>query len=308
MKTLKDTIGNTPLVYLEKYSEKYNAKILVKLESRNPGGSVKDRVALKMIEAALHEGKISTNGTIIEATSGNTGIGLAMVGRVFGLKTVLVMPESLSIERRKLLAAYGADLVLTPASEGISGSVKKAHELLQSTENAYMPDQFSNPQCILAHYEHTAPEIHNSLIDNKLELDLFLSGVGSGGTISGVGRYFKEKVENVSIFAVEPSTSAVLSGKEVGSHGIQGIGAGFIPNNFDSAVVDDILTVSTEDAIFHAKELMQNEGISCGISTGANIAALVHLLQNNSAYHNKTIVTLVPDSIDKYLSTALAEQ
>ncbi len=299
---INSTIGNTPIIYLRKFSELYNASFFLKLESRNPGGSIKDRIALQMVQTAIQEGKVSENGIIVEPTSGNTGIGLAIVAKEFGLTTMLVMPESMSIERRKLLQAYGAELVLTPADQGMSGAVKKAKELVEELENAYMPDQFSNPACVEAHYQNTGPEILDFFVENSLELNAFVAGVGSSGTLSGVGKYLKENISDTHIIAVEPATSAVLSGEPVGKHGIQGIGAGFIPDNFNRDVVDNIYKVTTEKAIEEAQNLMKLEGISCGISTGANLAACIRYAINNP---HKNIVTVAPDAVDKYLSTAL---
>ncbi len=305
MNNLLNEIGNTPIVFLPKISEKYNAKIFVKLEGRNPGGSIKDRVAYQMLKHAVDTGQISEGGTIIEPTSGNTGIGLALVARFFKLKTILVMPETMSLERRKLLAAYGAELVLTPATKGMGGAVEKAIELQATTENSFMPNQFSNPQCIQAHVLTTAPEIDIFMQNNSLNFDAFLAGVGTGGTISGVGRYFKENGKTIQIIAIEPSTSAVLSGKPVGTHGIQGIGAGFVPENFDREVVDSIYKVSTDEAITSAKELMNMEGISCGISSGANLFCAKKYAKANP---DSTILTIIPDALDKYLSTALCAE
>ncbi len=299
---LIQTIGNTPIIYLQKYSQKYNAEIFIKLESTNPGASIKDRIAKQMIIKALQNGNIKEGGTIIEPTSGNTGIGLALCSNQLGLKTILVMPESMSLERRKLLKAYGAELVLTESSKGMTGAGEKAKELIESTPNSFMLDQFSNPECVNVHYETTAPEIENFLLTNSIKLNAFISGVGSSGTISGIGTYFKEKYKSIEIIALEPSTSAVLSGEEKGAHGIQGIGAGFVPKNFKKEVVDEIYKISTEDAIQEAKELMRIEGISCGISTGANMVGVIEYSKKNP---KKTILTIAPDSAEKYLSTGL---
>ncbi len=299
---VQNLIGSTPIVYLEKFSKKYNSEIFLKLESKNAGGSVKDRVAKYMIENALKEGKIQENGTLVEPTSGNTGIGLALLASFYNLKLILVMPESMSIERRKLFKAYGAELVLTKASDGMAGACKKAEEIVTSLENAFMPDQFSNSSCIQAHYENTAVEIENFMQENSIEFDAFFAGVGTGATISGVGKYFKEKHIKTRMIAIEPSTSAVLSGQEKGVHGIQGIGAGFIPMNFHKEYIDEISLVSTDEAIEKAREIMLLDGISCGISTGANMHALVEFAKKNNS---SKLLTIAPDSIDKYLSTAL---
>ncbi len=304
MKRVFSLIGNTSLVYLENFSNKFQAEIFVKLESKNPASSIKDRVAYAMIKDAFDTGKVRENGTIIEATSGNTGIGLAFVAKYFNLKTILVMPDNMSLERRQLLQAFGAKLVLTDASKGMSGALEKAKELTEMTENAYMPDQFSNPQCISAHYEGTAPEIEKDLAKMGLCLDAFIAGVGTSGTISGVGIYFKQRSKKAQIIAVEPSTSAVLSGEKAGPHGIQGIGAGFVPQNYKKDVVDEIIKVSTEEAFEYARMLMNEEGISCGISAGANIAGLVKYAKE---HNNTCLVTVIPDSIEKYLSTDLVK-
>ncbi len=309
--TLIKSVGNTPIVYLPNFSKEYNVNIFLKLEAKNPGGSIKDRVAFRMIANAIKEGKISANGTLIEPTSGNTGIGLALFARFFDLNTILVMPESMSLERRKLLQAYGAKLVLTPAKEGMKGAIEKAIELAKLTENSFLPDQFSNQACVDAHYETTAVEIDNYFTKNNLKLNAFFAGVGTGATISGIGKYYKEKYNNsTQIIALEPSTSAVLSGNAAGSHGIQGIGAGFVPKNFHREVVDNIKQISTETAIEYAKKLMQIEGISCGISTGANIAGLLEYAKENSnksTSQELNLLTIACDSVDKYLSTALCE-
>ncbi len=299
-----DAIGNTPIIFLEKYSQIYNCNLFVKLESSNPAGSIKDRIARRMIEKAVEEGKISDGATIIEPTSGNTGIGLAACAKHFGFRTILTMPESMSLERRKLLKAFGAQIVLTPASKGMSGAVEKAKELLTEIPNSFMPNQFSNPECVFAHYETTAPEIDAFFTAQNIKLDAFITGVGSAGTISGVGKYFKEKYDDIDIIALEPAASAVLSGESANPHGIQGIGAGFIPDNYNSDVVDAIYKIKTEDAYKEAQILMHMEGISCGISTGANI---VGLIQYAKKHPNKNILTVVPDSVEKYLSTPLCD-
>lgn len=303
--TLPMSIGNTPLVYLKKYSEMYSSEIYLKLEYTNPGGSVKDRAALKILQAALAEGKISPNGTIVEPTSGNTGIALALLSSVFNLKTILVMPESMSIERRQILKSFGAELLLTPAGEGMRGAINKAKEVVEKMDNAFMPDQFNNPQCVLAHYENTAPEIERQLTENDSKLDVFFAGVGSGGTVSGVGKYFKEQDYPTTIVAVEPSTSAVLSGGSPSPHTIEGIGAGFIPQNYYKEYIDTVYKVDPKNAFIEARRIMREEGISCGISGGANLAALLAYAKKNP---NKTLVTLIPDGMTKYLSTALIEK
>ncbi len=299
---LSSEIGNTPIVYLEEYSKKYKSNIFVKLECKNPGGSVKDRVAYQMISSALIAQVISQGGTVIEPTSGNTGIGIALISRFFGLKTMLVMPESMSLERRKLLAAYGAELVLTPAELGMPGAIAKAEELVKTTENSFMPDQFNNNVCIETHYLTTAPEIEAFFKEEALKLDAFFAGVGTGATITGIGEYFKDKDEEIDIIAVEPLTSAVLSGEPMGKHGIQGLGAGFVPDNFHREAVDEIYKISTEEAIEEARNLMRIEGISCGISAGANMRALIKYAEKNEG---KTLLTIIPDGVEKYLTTPL---
>lgn len=301
---VQSLIGNTPIVYLKNYSTKYNKEIFLKLEYKNAGGSVKDRVAKYMIEDALKNNYIQKGGTLVEPTSGNTGIGLALLASFYGLKLILVMPESMSLERRKLFLAYGAELVLTKTSEGMTGAINKAKEIVASMQNAFMPDQFSNSACINAHYDNTAKEIDIFMQDNNLKFDAFFAGVGTGATISGIGKYFKEKNYNTKIVSIEPTTSAVLSGQASGVHGIQGIGAGFIPKNYISSVVDDIVQVSTEEALEEARQIMKIEGISCGISTGANMAALLKYSKNNNV---QNLLAISADGVDKYLSTALFE-
>ncbi len=304
--TLTKILGQTPIVYLPTFSKEVDSHVFIKLESKNSGGSIKDRVAYYMLEKAIADGKIATNGTIIEPTSGNTGIGLALYSRFFGLKTILVMPESMSLERRKLLEAYGAKLILTPAKDGMTGSINKAIALQKETENSFLPDQFSNQACVDAHYQNTAKEIDAYFKLHNLHLDSFFAGVGTGATISGVGKYFKEHSPNTKICAIEPSTSSVLSGNRAGTHGIQGIGAGFVPKNFHKEVVDEIKTISTEKAIEYAKKLMAIEGISCGISTGANIAVLMEYAKQ-SKRKGQNLLTIACDAADKYMTTSLFE-
>ena len=296
-------IGNTPLFCPQNFNDKYShgAKILCKLEYLNPAGSAKDRAALYMINDAEEKGIINKDTVIIEPTSGNTGIGLAAIAASRGYKIILTMPESMSIERRKLLAAYGADIVLTDASLGMKGAIDKANELAKSFESSFIPSQFTNPANPKAHESTTGPEIWR---DTEGNIDIFVAGIGTGGTISGVAKYLKEKNPNIQIVGVEPSSSPLISKGKSGSHGIQGIGANFVPENLDKALVDKIKTVSEADAYATAKELARMEGILCGISSGAalHIAAELTRLPENK---NKTIVVLLPDTGDRYLSTPL---
>lgn len=296
-----ELIGNTPLVKINSQSDKFNAQILGKCEFLNPTHSVKDRIASNMIKVALKDGKINNQTTIIEPTSGNTGIGLAMVCAAFKLKLILTMPESMSVERRKLLNALGANLVLTPASLGMNGAVKKAEELQAQTSNSIIIGQFLNKANPQIHYESTAVEIYNQA---NGKIDFFVAAIGTGGTITGVGKYLKEKLPNVKIIAVEPDTSAVLSGKSPGAHKIQGIGAGFIPEVLNTKIYDEVLQVSSENAIITARDLAKNDGLLVGISSGANVYAASQIAKNNP---NKTIVTILCDTGERYLSTELYE-
>ena len=285
---LLDLIGNTPLI-----ESKLNKNIFYKCEFMNLTGSVKDRAALFMIKEALDSKKINKNTHLIEATSGNTGIALSLIANLYNLKLTIIMPESMSIERRKFIKAYGANLILTPAKDGMRGSIEKANELLKE-KNTFLIDQFNNESNILAHYKTTAPEIYNELSD----IDIFIAGVGTGGTISGIGRYLKEKNKKIKIIAIEPQNSAVLSGKNAGIHKIQGIGAGFIPKNFDKNVVDEIITVSDEEAFSEMKSLAK-EGFFVGISSGANVAGAKKI---SKLYPHNKIVTVLADRGERYLS------
>lgn len=300
---ITELIGNTPLLKLDGIKNHYSleADIIAKLESFNPAGSAKDRAALEMILDAERKGLINKDSVIIEPTSGNTGIGLALVAGSRGYKVILTMPESMSIERRKLLQMYGATLVLTDKAEGMPGAIKKAKELAQSTPNSFIPDQFCNPANSAAHYKATGPEIWR---DTDGKVDIFIATVGTGGTVSGVGKYLKEQNPNAEIVAVEPAYSAVLSGEAPGRHGIQGIGAGFIPEIYDSSVVDKIVKVTDEDAFKFAREVVKYENVPVGISSGAAICAAVKLaaLTENKG---KNIVALLVDSGERYLSTTL---
>lgn len=300
---MTDLVGKTPLVRLQKMEELYGLKanLLVKLESENPGGSVKDRIALQMIEAAEREGKLKAGSVIVEATSGNTGIGLAWIGAVKGYSVVLTMPDSMSQERRKLLAAYGAKLVLTPAKEGMKGALAKAHEIVSQEPNAFMPCQFDNPANPQAHRQTTAREI---LADTDKDLAAFIAGVGTGGTITGVGEVLKQEIPGVKVFAVEPSTSPVLSGQEPGPHKIQGIGPGFIPNTLNVKVYDEIIKVDYEDGKRIAKELAEQVGILAGVSSAANVFAAIQVAKRPE-FTGKNVLTLVCDTGERYLSTEL---
>lgn len=300
-KNVTELIGNTPLVKINSLSDEFNAQILGKCEFLNPAHSVKDRIAKNMIETAIKENKINPNTTIIEPTSGNTGIGLAMVCAALKLKLILTMPESMSIERRKLLKALGANLVLTPANLGMSGAVQKADELQSQTANSILIGQFQNPANPQMHYQTTAVEIYEA---TKGKIDFFVAAIGTGGTISGVGKYLKEKIPNIKIIAIEPDTSAILSGKAPGAHKIQGIGAGFIPKALNTKIYDEILQISSDEAIKTARDLAKNDGLLVGISSGANAKATSIIAQKNP---KKTIVTILCDTGERYLSTELYE-
>lgn len=279
------------------------ADILAKLEYQNPGGSVKDRVAIRMIDEAEKAGILHKGDVIIEPTSGNTGIGLACVAAARGYHLIITMPETMSVERRRLLSAYGAELVLTPASKGVKGSIRKTNELAEQL-HAFVPSQFSNPYNPKSHYETTGPEIW---ADTDGKIDVFVAGVGTGGTISGTGRYLKEKNPNIQIVAVEPAGSPVLSDGIPGRHKIQGIGAGFIPETLDMEIYDEILTVTDDDAYQACRELARREGVLCGISSGAALSAAKELAVK-PAYQGKTIVALFPDGGERYLSSGVFDE
>ncbi len=300
-----ETIGNTPLVRFSKYAEKcgINAEILAKLEYRNPAGSAKDRVGFEMLRSAMEEGKINEKSVIIEPTSGNTGIGIASVAAQMGLKVIITMPETMSVERRKLLAAYGAELVLTEGSKGMAGAIEKANELAAEIEGSFIPAQFDNPANADAHYKTTGPEIWS---DTDGEVDIFVAGVGTGGTITGVGRYLKEKNPNVRIIAVEPADSPFLSQGKAGAHGLQGIGAGFVPSILDTNIYDEIITVTTEEAYETARNTVKTEGILIGISSGAALYAATETAKKPENA-GKKIAVLLPDGGERYLSTAMFE-
>jgi len=296
-----ELIGNTPLIRLNRFAGDAQAELVVKMESHNPGASVKDRIAQAMIEAAEEAGVLKDGCTIIEPTSGNTGIGLAMVAAVKGYPIMLVMPESMSIERRKLLQGLGAELVLTPAQDGMEGAVNQARQLAEKIPNSYVPQQFKNSANPQVHYATTAAEIWR---DTDGRLDIFVAGVGTGGTVTGTGRFLKEKDPGIQIVAVEPEESAILSGETAGPHMIQGIGAGFVPDVLDQDVINEVIKVSSAQAIAAAKQLIREEGLMVGISAGANAWAARHLGQQ-PGNQGKRIVTVMCDTSERYLSTLL---
>ena len=304
--SITQLIGNTPLLRLNSYAEKrgLKAEIIAKLEYFNPAGSVKDRVALNMVLDAEERGVLKQGGTIIEPTSGNTGIGLAAIGCARGYKVILTMPETMSAERRALIKAYGAQIVLTDGAKGMRGAIEKAEELAREIAGAFIPDQFSNPANPEAHYLTTAPEIWRDCEGN---VDAFVAGVGTGGTITGVGRYLKERKSGVKIVAVEPAGSPVLSGGAAGPHGIQGIGAGFVPKALDTSVYDEVITVTEEQAYAAGRLLGATEGLLVGISSGAALHAAT-LLSQRAEFAGKSIVVLLPDTGDRYLSTKMFSQ
>ena len=304
--SITELIGNTPIIELKNIEEEFKleAKLFAKVEYFNPAGSVKDRVALAMIEDAEKKGLIKEGATIIEPTSGNTGIGLAMVARTRGYKAVIVMPETMSIERRKLMKAYGAEVVLSEGALGMKGAIAKAIELNKEIPNSFIPSQFDNPANVEAHYKNTGPEIFNALDGN---VDIFVAGVGTGGTITGVGKFLKEKNKDIKVVAVEPESSPVLSKGVSGKHSIQGIGAGFVPSILDRSIIDEIITISNEDAFAFGKLVGRSEGFLVGISSGAALAAAVKLAKDKEN-KGKNIVLVFPDSGDRYLSTSLYEE
>ncbi|MDU5657228.1 cysteine synthase A [Negativicoccus succinicivorans] len=301
--SILDLVGKTPLVELKKWSAKRNlaAQIVVKLERQNPAGSVKDRVALAMIDEAEKDGSLVPGMTIVEPTSGNTGVGLAFAGAVKGYRVILVMPETMSVERRQLAQAYGAEIVLTPGAQGMQGTVDKANELKKELGNVFIPQQFENAANPAMHEATTAREIWE---DTDGHVGAFVAGVGTGGTVTGVGRFLKEKDADVKVFAVEPSTSPLLTEGKAGSHKIQGIGANFIPKVLDQAVYDEVLTVTNEDAIAATQALAREEGILVGVSSGAALAAATALAQRPE-FAGKRIVALLPDTGERYLSLGI---
>ena len=302
-KSLVELIGRTPLLELKNYSEQHDleATLLGKLEYFNPAGSVKDRIAKAMIEDAEEKGLLNPKSVIIEPTSGNTGIGLAAVAAARGYRIILTMPETMSIERRNLLKAYGAEVVVTEGVKGMKGAIEKAKELTQSIPNSFMPGQFDNPANPKVHVATTGPEIWE---DTEGEVDIFVAGVGTGGTISGVGKYLKQKNPKVKIVAVEPFDSPVLSGGKPGPHKIQGIGAGFVPQTLDTAIYDELIPVKNEDAFRAARDIARCEGVLIGISSGAAVWAATELAKRPEN-KGKTIVVLLPDTGERYLSTPL---
>lgn len=296
-------IGNTPLVELTHIEKEFDlkARLIAKLELFNPAGSVKDRVALAMINDAEKRGVLSKESVIIEPTSGNTGIGLASVAAARGYKLIIVMPDSMSVERRQIMKAYGAQLVLSPGAKGMPGAIELANQLAASTPNSFIAGQFVNPANVMAHYTTTGPEIY-SATDGKV--DIFVAGVGTGGTITGTGKYLKEQNSKIKVVAVEPATSPVLSKGVKGPHGIQGIGAGFVPDILDTGIYDEIIPVKDEDAFTYGRLMGKNEGVLVGISSGAALAAAVELAKREENA-GKQIVVLMPDTGDRYLSTKL---
>ena len=301
-----DTIGGTPLVELQNIEKKFNlkAKIIAKVESFNPAGSVKDRIAKAMIEDAEKRGLINKDTVLVEPTSGNTGIGLSMVAASKGMRIILTMPETMSIERRNLLKAYGAELVLTEGAKGMKGAIAKADELAKEIPNSFIPSQFTNPANPNIHYLTTGPEIYE---DAEGDIDYFVAGVGTGGTISGTGKYLKEKKPSIKVVAVEPETSPVLSKGTPGPHKIQGIGAGFVPDTLDTKIYDEIMPISNEEAFEKGRESARTEGLLIGISSGAALAAAIKLAQREENA-GKTIVVLFPDTGERYLSTAMFQE
>ena len=296
-------IGNTPLVELTHIEKKFGlrSRLLAKLEYFNPAGSVKDRIAKEMIEQAERDGKLKPGSTIIEPTSGNTGIGLATIAAAKGYRIIIVLPETMSIERRNIIKAYGAELVLSDGTKGMKGAIAKAEELHKEIENSFIPEQFENPANPEAHRKTTGPEIWN---DTDGEVDAFVAGVGTGGTITGTGEYLKSKKADVKIVAVEPETSAVLSTGKAGAHKIQGIGAGFVPNTLNTEVYDEIIAVSNEASFEYSKIIAKEEGVLVGISSGAALYAAIEVAKRPE-FEGKTVVALLPDSGDRYYSTDL---
>lgn len=302
-KAISDLIGNTPLVELTHIEEKegLDASVVAKVEFFNPAGSVKDRIAKKMIEDAEKKGLIKPGATLIEPTSGNTGIGIASVAAAKGYKAIMTMPETMSVERRNLLKAYGAKVVLTDGKAGMKGAIAKAQELTAATPNSFIPSQFENSSNPQAHYESTGPEIWK---DTEGKVDIFVAGVGTGGTVSGTGKYLKDQNPNVKVVAVEPATSPVLSQGHAGPHGIQGIGAGFVPNTLDTSVYDEVFTVTNEQAYETGRLIAHNEGMLVGISSGAATYAAIQIAKRPEN-KGKTIVVLLPDTGERYLSTPM---
>lgn len=305
-KNITQLVGKTPIMELVNYEKENNlqANILAKIEFFNPAGSVKDRIAKAMIENAEKEGLLKEGSTIIEPTSGNTGIGLASIAAAKGYKAILTMPETMSIERRKLLKAYGAEIVLTDGSKGMKGAIEKAEELQKEIKDSFIPSQFENMENPKMHYNTTGPEIYE---DTEGKVDYFVAGVGTGGTLSGVGKYLKEKNPNIKIVAVEPKSSPVLTEGKAGAHKIQGIGANFVPNTLDKNIYDEIITIENDEAFESARKVAKSDGILVGISSGAAIKAAT-IIANREENKGKTIVALLPDTGERYLSTELFEE
>ncbi len=307
MNNLETLIGGTPITELKaiaKINGVERSRIFAKLENRNLGGSIKDRVAKAIIDDAEKRGKLQKGGTVVEATSGNTGIGLALVAALRGYKAMIVMPETMSLERRKLIKAYGAEIVLTEGAKGMKGAVEKAIEIVENTPNSILADQFNNPVCVKAHYEQTAPELYGQMQSLNAKIDVFVAGVGTGGTLTGIGKYLKEKDSSIRIAAVEPKKSPLLSEGIAGAHGIQGIGANFVPTILDRTIYDEILTVDDEEAYETARVLCEKEGLFVGISAGAAVCAAIKLAKKEENV-GKNIVTILPDEGGRYLSTPL---
>jgi len=304
-KNISDLIGKTPLVKINKLDGAENAIVLAKMEYFNPGGSVKDRIAKNMIEVAEKEGKLKEGGMIVEPTSGNTGVGLALMSAVKGYRLVLTMPETMSVERRKLFKALGAEVVLTPGDKGMKGAIEKAKEIVRENPNSFMPQQFENPANPEMHRQTTAEEIWE---DTGGKVDIVVGGVGTGGTITGIGEVLKKRKPDVRIVAVEPAESAVLSGEDPGPHKIQGIGAGFVPEVFNSEVVDEIIKVKSEEAFAVSRKLAREEGLLVGISSGAAMHAALEIAKEQDKVSSRTIVVILPDTGERYLSTPLFEE
>lgn len=300
--SVTELVGNTPLLKLKRVVQEDAADVYVKLEFKNPAGSVKDRIALAMIEKAERDGKLKKGGTIVEPTSGNTGIGLAMVAAAKGYHIIIVMPETMSVERRKLMKGYGAELILTPGSDGMKGSIAKAEELVKE-KGYFMPMQFDNPENPNIHELTTGPEIISAMNGIGKAIDAFIAGVGTGGTLSGIGRALKKENPNTKVYVLEPSESPLLKDGKTGKHGIQGISAGFIPSNLDKNIYDGVIEVSTDEAMNTARKTAKKEGFLPGISAGANVHGAIELAKKLGKGH--TVVTVIPDGGDRYLSTAL---
>ncbi len=303
VKDASELVGNTPLVEVSRFAKEYGvkARLLVKAEYLNPAGSVKDRVAKEMIEEAERTGKLKPGATIVEPTSGNTGIGLAFMAALRGYHVILTMPETMSVERRKLLAAYGAEIVLTPGTEGMQGAVNKAEELAKEISGSFFAGQFVNPANPTAHYKTTGPEIYN---DTDGNVDVYVATAGTGGTLTGTAKYLKERIPELYVVAVEPFSSPLLSEGRAGTHKIQGIGANFVPEVLDTKIYNEVVTVADEDAFSYARMMIQKEGLLVGISSGAALAAAV-AIGKRPEFDGKTIVAVLPDSGDRYLSTEL---